>query len=329
MSKLREMDLKKVIKKFLRFQGSSVLAILFVLMLASCEEDEAPINPFEDQVSNQDTVRLELTEVESATIAGIYQNAFKPTCANVGCHDGTFEPDFRTLESAYNTLVYEEPIKNDGRFTYRVDPGSVETSVIMARLNNTLSPPMPIQLEPDSDWFEYGDDYIEDIRSWIENGALDIMGQEPSVEGALFRLEGAFVMQNDSILRRFDTRTPLRLFVDSVGESYLYFALSHTDLDLQTLDGNIEIGFSQDPDSFESSIQFSVDFLPSSIMHYGYDGESIPYHFRLKVDQEDFEVGETYYMRLYLNPGGQIDQEIPSESALFHLKKYYSIEWIN
>jgi hypothetical protein len=329
MLKLTIMDYKIAIGQFLSGQGVFLFAILFVSILTGCEEEAVPANPFEDQVSNQDTVRLEVEEVESATIAGIYQNAFKPTCANVGCHDGTFEPDFRTLESAYNTLVYQEPIKNDGRFDYRVDPGSVETSVIMARLNNTLSPPMPIQLEPDSDWFEFGDDYIEDIRTWIENGALDIMGQEPSVEGALFRLEGAFAMQNDSILRRFDTRNPLRLFVDSVNESYLYFALSHTDLDLQTLEGSIEVGFSRDPDSFENSMESFVDYLPSSIMHYGYDGVSIPYHFRVEVHPEDFEAGETYYMRLYLRPGGQIDQEIPSESALFHLKKYYSIEWIN
>jgi hypothetical protein len=33
------------------------------------------------------------------------QNAVR-TCANSGCHDGTFEPDFRTLEGSYNTLLF-------------------------------------------------------------------------------------------------------------------------------------------------------------------------------------------------------------------------------
>ena len=36
-----------------------------------------------------------------------------PTCANSGCHDGTFEPDFRTVGSSWNTLVNHPVIAND------------------------------------------------------------------------------------------------------------------------------------------------------------------------------------------------------------------------
>ncbi|MBK7268515.1 MAG: hypothetical protein IPI07_03030, partial [Flavobacteriales bacterium] len=32
-----------------------------------------------------------------------------------GCHDGTFEPEFRTIASAYNSLVYHPVIANDAR----------------------------------------------------------------------------------------------------------------------------------------------------------------------------------------------------------------------
>src|SRR5687768_15390477 len=109
--------------------------IVSIMMLAvSCAKDE-PVNPFDGQVVNQDTVRLELINPEPNSIAGIYKNILKPTCANVSCHDGTFEPDYRTLESAYNTLVYQIPIKNDGNYTFRVEPYNSQRSVIMARLN--------------------------------------------------------------------------------------------------------------------------------------------------------------------------------------------------
>lgn len=301
------------------------LSILLLLFWSGCSDSEPPLNPFDNQTSNQDTVRLELTSAESSTIAGIYYNVFKPTCANVGCHDGTFEPDFRTLESAYNTLVYEEPIKNDGRFTYRVDPGSVETSVIMARLNNTLSPPMPIQLEPDSDWFEYGDDYIEDIRTWIENGALDIMGQAPTVTEHPFKLNGVFAMQNDSIYRRFESRNPLRLPTDSLAESYVYLALSHPERDVNELQGDIRIAFSKELSPFDDSLSYDVEYLPTPYMYYGYHGETVPFHFRVAVRPEFFTSREVYYMRLFIQNGAQ---ETPSDEALFHIKKYYSIEWL-
>jgi len=301
-------------------------AVCMAMMTAmSCSDSEPPINPFDNQVSNQDTVRLELTEVESSTIAGIYYNIFQPTCGNVGCHDGTFEPDFRTLESAYNTLVYETPIKNNGSFSYRVDPGSPETSVIMARLNNIISPPMPIQLEPDSDWFEYGDDYIEDIRQWIENGALDVMGQAPTVSGHPFSLDGAFVLQNDSIYRRFDSREPLRLPRDSFAESYIYFSISHPDRDLSQLGGAAEVQFSESVSPFQDSITQALEYLPSPYMYYGFHGGSIPFQFRVRIRPAELSSEAHYFMRIFISSAGQT---VPTDKALFHIKKYYSFEWM-
>ena len=59
-----------------------------------------------------------------------------PHCANSGCHDGSFEPDFRTIESSYNTLVYQPVIKNnpDGNYQFRVKAGNIDESVLYARL---------------------------------------------------------------------------------------------------------------------------------------------------------------------------------------------------
>src|SRR5690606_23101164 len=149
-----------------------LLFISFALFMATtgCEQDD-PVNPFDNQVVNQDTVKLEIIDPEPNSIAGIYQNILKPTCANSGCHDGTFEPDYRTLEGAYNTLVYQVPIKNDGNYDYRVEPYNPQRSVLMARLNNILTPAMPIQVDPGSDWPAKQAQYIENIRTWIANGA--------------------------------------------------------------------------------------------------------------------------------------------------------------
>ena len=59
-----------------------------------------------------------------------HKNILEPKCANPACHDGTFEPDFRTIEGSYNTLVYHPVTKNDEDLTYehRVVPGDIRAS---------------------------------------------------------------------------------------------------------------------------------------------------------------------------------------------------------
>ncbi|MGB5031512.1 MAG: hypothetical protein WBO76_05320, partial [Saprospiraceae bacterium] len=153
------------------------LAFLFI----TCEKPDPPENPFDNYNPKQDTVKFVFNDPDSASIAGLYHYIFKPTCANAGCHDGTFDPDFRTLESSYNTLVFREAIKQDGKYLVRVKPYSPDESVLLARLNNIVSPQMPIQIEPDSDWGRNKTKYIQLIETWIRNGAPSIDGTIPKV----------------------------------------------------------------------------------------------------------------------------------------------------
>jgi len=123
---------------------------LLIFTINSCERIGNPENnPFDENQINQDTVNFVFEDIDPNSIAGLYQNIFKPTCANVGCHDGTFEPDFRSIESSYHTMLFREPIKNDGSLTFRVDPNNPDQSAIMKRLMGTIEPIMPIEVEPD------------------------------------------------------------------------------------------------------------------------------------------------------------------------------------
>jgi hypothetical protein len=103
------------------------LAFFFLLLIAACDTTgELPPNPFDpyktDSIAGPDPV-----DVDPNSIVGLHYNIFVPTCANSGCHDGTFEPDFRSIESSYNTMVNHPIIKNDPQGTYevRVMPGNV------------------------------------------------------------------------------------------------------------------------------------------------------------------------------------------------------------
>ena len=89
---------------------------LIVLILASCSEDSKQVkNPYDNQEpENADGVVVNADkDLDPNSIAALHKDIFKPTCANSGCHDGNFEPDFRTIESSYNTLVNQPIVKND------------------------------------------------------------------------------------------------------------------------------------------------------------------------------------------------------------------------
>ena len=85
--------------------------IVFAFLL-SCHKDT--VNPYDDPSlnppNNTDSVYFD----DPTSFAALQNNIFSPYCAdNPGWHDGTFEPDFRTIESSYSTLVYQPVIKEN------------------------------------------------------------------------------------------------------------------------------------------------------------------------------------------------------------------------
>ena len=151
-----------------------LLLLTLPLFFFACEK-ELQTNPFDD-VTNPNGEDEMPIELEATSLPGLHQNIFKPTCANSGCHDGTFEPDFRTLESTYNTLVNHPVIKNDpaNSFSFRIVPGNVDASQLVARVTYDIdnnSGVMPLALEPDSDYTEKKEEYIQNIKDWIAAGA--------------------------------------------------------------------------------------------------------------------------------------------------------------
>lgn len=149
-------------------------------LLIACSEEDSFVNPYDliEEENPQDTTQIDL---DPTSLAGLHANIFGKTCANSGCHDGTFEPDFRTIQSTYGTLVNHPIIKNDpqGSFSMRVVPGDVAASVLIARLEYDIdgnSGVMPLVIDPGSDWLEKKEEYIQNIKDWIAAGAKDALG---------------------------------------------------------------------------------------------------------------------------------------------------------
>ena len=112
----------------------------------------------------------------------IYESIISPKCSVSSCHDGSFEPDYRTAQSAYTTLVYHEVVKNNlqEEFVYRVVPFDTTRSLFFERLTNCCfvneGDQMPLLQER-----MLGQNEIAKIANWISDGARDWRGLVPTI----------------------------------------------------------------------------------------------------------------------------------------------------
>jgi hypothetical protein len=147
--------MKKKILFSIHWSGWSIaLAGLFLIFSCKKKGSENPYDAIDRTVVNQNPSASDLPE---GSFPWLQARIFTPTCANSGCHDGTFEPDFRTMASSYNTLVNHPVIANNPEesFHLRVVPGNAQASWLHERLTvavpNTsgIMPPLAQQQTPD------------------------------------------------------------------------------------------------------------------------------------------------------------------------------------
>ncbi len=293
-------------------------------------EDDPPQNPFDREVMMEDTTTVDTVQYASNSLIGIQNNIFTPTCANSGCHDGTFEPDFRTIESSYNTLVYHPIIKNDpaGSFEHRVVPFNPDRSVLMTRLLIDIdgqSGIMPLT-SMDSDWNENKEAYINDIREWIANGAPDALGNtyqevdnKPQVLGVIGRVDGMDLNRGDA------GNGPILL---AFGEQEMSFfvAIRDDNTAISNLT-NSRMEFAEGPVDFSLSRTVGLNQLGSTFMSPGFTGEDVEYNFTVTLDlsADTLYNADRFYFRVYTDDGVNEESESPSENSALYLKRYFSV----
>ncbi len=169
----------------------SIYSFFLVLPFFACKKDkEVEPNPFEDASVQPPVTQTNIYNPNPASFEYLYHNIFKPTCANSNCHDGAFEPDFRTITSSYNTLVYAPVVSNPNinTYTYRVLPGNADASVIRHRLTQIPAAGpgtfgqgrMPF-IDTNYKFSASGSANIQSVINWINGGAKDIFGNAPTL----------------------------------------------------------------------------------------------------------------------------------------------------
>lgn len=306
----------------------SLLGALIWMMLSGCGEGDLPPNPFDnlDPPPIEDTVGVSL---DPNGITALHRDVFKPTCANSGCHDGTFEPDFRSIHSTYNTLVYHPIIKNDpaGTFSVRVLPGDVTRSVLWNRLNTDIdgqSGIMPLAVEPDSDWDTQKSVYLTRIRAWIEGGAKDMLGQspgsadlQPTLVGMIGRSPGT-----SSDLPREASNGAIVVPKD---QSQVEFFLALQDDDTNPWElGQTTLVWSESLNDFSNAPTQLMNVISAS-PGQGFLGNEVDFYHQTILNLQDLPENTTLFVRVRaIDPGQSGPSELPSDGSPNYIKRYFS-----
>lgn len=311
-----------------KFSIHTIFVMLLLVLVQACGKDDLPPNPFDNDNPNDttNTVYLEPTSIE-----GLHQNIFKPTCANSGCHDGTFEPDFRTIESTYYSLVYHDIIKQNptNPLDYRVLPGNANQSMLIERLTVDLggnSGTMPLVIEPGSDWNDKKVEYIQNIRDWVNDGAKDVFGNPAQSINFKPQLTGFMVTKTGDL-------TPMNRDIKGVveipnGTSSIDLYLAIDDMETQANGFSLsDIQISLSADDFSNATNESLQVI-SAQSFMGYSGTMIPYQFKLTINDpySSWSANQTLFLNILVDDGDNGVGKLPGIYAMEHLKKYYSFK---
>ncbi|MEO7176333.1 MAG: hypothetical protein ABIV51_10560, partial [Saprospiraceae bacterium] len=288
-----------------------LMALVFVF---SCTDAE-PDNPF-DNINTDPIDTVPDIILDPNTIEGLHKNMFKPTCANSGCHDGTFEPDYRSINSTYNTLVNHPVVKNDldHTFKYRVVPGDVNKSILIARLTYDIdgfSGLMPLVVDPNSNWPANRDAYIQNIKNWINNGARDAAGNTPGTSTLLPKMEGVLVQVNGITLPRNDAGQGAARILQTVSQVDIYFAFSD-DITAAAQFGVNQIRFQKNPNDFSAASPLSLEILAQPLQAPGYYLPNVSYTHHISINPKDYiALNETAFFRIMVKDSDNPATEMP------------------
>lgn len=324
-----------------------IFSIIF-LFFSSCK-DESPANPADFPFNPFDTLTYPLPNivqvpVDSNGFLGLHHYIFSNTCNRPGCHDGTFEPDFRTVESSYNTLVYHPIIKNydidvDGRepLPFRITPFETEQSMLYKRITEHFLPNFEIM---PSSGNQLSQEKVDLIHNWINDGAKDIFGNIPTLASVQPACYGVVAYLPDNNDLRIDTfrvdgyrYNPYIIPANEDVRMWFYFVDRDINGDWFSANGLTynKIQFSTDAIDFSNAIErdLNVGFAPlfENSVFGNYVNYAAAHYQNIIFNSADlgFQSGDLVYFRSYVKDNDHNDPtEIPSENAPPNLTTYFS-----
>lgn len=308
-------------RKSAKFLSLSIISIAFFMICESCKKDVLPENPFEN-IDLGDTTNNGIA-VDSTSFTFVHKTIFEPRCANPGCHDGSFEPDFRNVQSAFATLVYHPIIKNNAAedFSYRVVPFDTTLSVLHERLTNCCFVNVNDRMPQDNIGIPLSRNDIQLIEDWIMSGAKDMFGQLASLPDNYPNV-GYFIAANSDFSfiysdDRIDSNYQNPFLIPN--DSLVNFVVLVSDDITEVCDLTVN----------QVKMSYDIDFA-TVISAYNaacFDAGNEEYVWAATFNSSDFNTGITVYMRYYVNDGEHIENtEFPNDNSYDGYKGYWSFK---
>ena len=311
-----------------------LILILTSSLVFACkkDEEEIKINPFDDPSLNPPSDTTTTDTLPYGSFQYIYHHIFRPTCANAGCHDGNFPPEFRTMYSSYNTLVNHPVLQNDpqGSFKYRVEPFNVEKSLIHTRITEFMpntSGIMPLEVDSGSDYNERKDEYIQMISDWIKIGAPDSYGNIPTEANPKPQVVGMLVFNSGnttSPLQRLNNQSTNPVIIPK-SPIDVWFALA----DDKTSPANFKLSKVKSSRELFNFLDVDETSLINSTPINGNDFWDNTVSFTHKATFNfQADSNNTYiFLRTYLQDGEQTDTtEIPNNGTNDIMRSYFTLK---
>ena len=304
-----------------------VLIALIVLVMAACKKDTP--NPYDELERRSPNPTVE--NIPQNNFAWIHQKILRPSCALSGCHDGTFEPEFRSIGSAYNSLVFHPTISNTPQqtFTYRVAPGDVHASFLHERLTvfvpNT-SGIMPLELTDDSDWPANKDAYRAVINNWIATGARDMFGNaptigdlEPQVTGLLAFTAGT--TSNPLPRGNGEGVQPIKVSGSAID---LWFAFSDDGTASNDLAYN-KVKVATSISGFETVPELSLT-TSNTLSGPDFSNTTVAFTHKVQLPLGTYPPGTVLFVRVYVDDGAHAGPtEIPNDGTTAPMLNYFTL----
>ena len=292
-----------------------------LLFIPSCKKTESvPHNPYEDIVRG-DTTSFGIP-LDSLNITYIHKKILAPTCAVPGCHVGNFEPDFRTPQSSFSTMVYAAVKKNNpaNPFKYRVIPNDTNGSLLYERLTNCCFINQNDRMPQDSIGVPLSNANLNLIASWIMHGARDIFGNtmaQPDAEPVVSPLYVAISTNFQTVYSatRLDSVVYNPFVVPLSVTSFLVGIKASDDLtSMFNLKYN-QLKISAKEDDFSNATSYTAAYTT-----FGTDSYLVA-----TVLPSLLPANDTLFMRYYVNDGRHTNNtEYPRTETEFYYKRFWS-----
>lgn len=293
------------------------ILLIISALLSSCKsgDDGPPINPFDIPLPPPDMIA---PPPDSSSIVGLHAYIFSKSCAVPGCHDGSFEPDFRTVQSSYSTLVFHPVVKNNAQNSYevRVKPFDTDASWLFNRVttDDQILGRMPLYDNP------LTSGQIQSIKNWIGAGAPDMFGQvsalpntQPQFEGVAAFLDfSGFEVRVDTI--RDGDFAPFGVLRNR--NLTMWFAVQDDSTALQDL-ANSTVYFSADPFDFANATTENMTYSSTAkvVPDFFGPGREGRFHWNLTVNTGSFPANALTYFRYSVEDGDHSEPLVFPTSA--------------